>query len=211
MKEKVKYIFILILVTNLVGCSGQPLPAKKHNNYIKQKSKVDTIFIGHFPNSVETEYSQIVSNESPEANKVSLYLYEFGVNITTLDSLTKIVNSRHFTKYKWSDSCLFIVHPNETTDPFDEEFVDTSIYNIDCIDKKLPIPNFIHTENPKWGQGNSLDSTFNIYVIESKSGTYSRYKMKPLESMPIGWKNGFSRGLAISNEKAVVVYWMIVW
>ncbi len=184
MNEKIKYIFLLILFISLLGCFGQPLTSKKDNGYIKEKSKFDKIFVKHFPDSIETEYSQIVTDESPGSNKVTLYLYEFRVNVKTLDSITKVVKSEHLTSYNWKDSCLLIVHPNETVDPFDEESIDTNMYSSDCLQEKLPIPNFIHKENPDSEQGVSLDSTFDIVVLESKAGKNSQFDMTPLRSMP---------------------------
>lgn len=211
MKEKVKYIFLILISVYLVGCFGKSMSSKKKNDYIKHKSEFEKIFTKHFPSYIETASYRTVSNLSPETNKVSFYLYEFGVNVKTLDSLTQIVKSESLTSYNWKASCLLIVHPGETIDPFDEAPLDTNWNNTDCLNKKHPIPNFIDLKSPNSKHGISMDSTFNIFVLESKDGNHSRYNMVPLKSMPRDWENGFSRGIAISREKAVVVYWMIIW
>jgi hypothetical protein len=183
----------------------------KNSEYIKDKSGFDTTFIKHFPSTIETKLFLTVINNSPETNKVSFYLFEFGVSVKTLDSLSQIGKLMSQVSYNWKDSCLFIVHPNETIDPFDEESTDKNDGHIDCVTKKTPIPNFINLKSPNSKHGISMDSTFNIFVLESKAGKCFQYNMIPLKSMPRTWENGFSRGFALSKENGVVIYWMIIW
>ncbi len=218
MKQTIEYIFLFSISYFILGCFGQSTSNKKKIDYIKSKSEFDTMFTRHFPISIETERALTVSKTSPENNIVGYYLYEFGVNVRTLDSLTKMAKSKSIIRYNWKDSCLLIVHPNETIDDFEKEdtlergSVDT-IYedSTDCLKNKLPIPNFIDLQSPNSKFGISMDSTFNIFVLEAKVGKFSRYDLAPLKSMPRNWENGFSRGVTISLDKAVVVYWMIIW
>ncbi len=211
MNETIKYIFLFTLSLNLIGCNGQSTSVKFNYDYQKDKAQFDTIFTKHFPNSVETIRALTIKSKSPKINKIRFFLYEFGVNIITLDSLTQMVKTKQLISYNWNDSCLFIIYPNETLDPFDDEPSDTIESNLDCLNRKLPIPNFINLKSPNSQHGISMDSTFNIYILESKAGNHSQYNMEPLKSMPKGWENGFSIGYAISRVHAVIVYWMIIW
>ncbi len=210
MSRTIRYIFIFTLALNFTGCSSQNTSTKFDNEYVLDKAQFDTILTSHFPKTIQTKRASTVKNKSPETNKVSFILYEFGVDTTILDSLDQLVKLKHLLSYNWNDSCLFIIHRNETIDPFDDEQVET-INNQDCLKNKQPIPNFINLKTPNSTYGISMDSTFIIYVLEAKAGNQSQYKMAPLASMPKKWENGFSRGIAISNEKAVIVYWLIIW
>jgi hypothetical protein len=206
-----KYFSIFVFLIFLVQCSGQSI-SKKNDNYAKAKLKFETNLTNHFPVTIQTSHSIFICNEAPEINKLSFYLYEFGINENTLDSLINICNLKNLTNYNWEDSCLLIVHKNETIEPFDDETVE--IINNDssfCQNINLPIPNFIDLKSPNSEFGISIDKTFKIFVLETKAGNGSKNKMAPLLSMPKLWRNGFSRGYAISKEKSVLVYWMIQW
>lgn len=55
-----------------------------------------------------------------------------------------------------------------------------------------------------------LSKNFDIYVIDSKSGNYWK-GLKPLDYMPNGWKNGYSKGICVNKKERVVIYWLIIW
>ena len=51
-----------------------------------------------------------------------------------------------------------------------------------------------------------------VYVISAEPGYF--WKIECKEKRPESlkeWKNGYSRGIAISDEKNIVVYWSMVW
>lgn len=211
MKNSGNYLHLALITICFWGCVRQLKDTNKNIDYRKTKSEYEDKFIKHFPDHIEGSRYMTNSSVAHDNKERSFYLYEFDVSNNTLDSLNEAVKSKGVVSYNWADSCLFIFRSNETLDPFDDENLDTSYYDLDCFTSKQPIPNFIHLKSPNSKNGISMDSTFNIYVLESKAGNYSRYKMSPLESMPKNWENGFSRGIAISNKKAVVVYWFIIW
>lgn len=55
-----------------------------------------------------------------------------------------------------------------------------------------------------------LSKNFDIYVIDSKSGNYWK-GLEPLDYMPNGWKNGYSKGICVNKKERVVIYWLIIW
>lgn len=57
---------------------------------------------------------------------------------------------------------------------------------------------------------NGLSKNFDIYVIDSKSGNYWK-GLEPLDYMPNGWKNGYSKGICVNKKERVVIYWLIIW
>jgi len=202
---------LIMLSSFLTGCTGQPAQTGKSDGYERSRLKFGAAFVKHFPKEVETDSSLIVSMVSPEINKINFYLYEFGVADYIIDSLLKTFKAERLDYNIVKDTCLLVVHHNETIDPFDEEPIDDGNVDLSCFKGKHPLPNFIDYQSEKLKSGLWLDSTFIIFVIESKSGNHSGYKMESLRSMPKKWENGFSRGVAVSKERATLVYWMIMW
>lgn len=202
---------LIILSSFLSGCTGQSAQIGKNDGYERSRVKFGAAFVKHFPDEIDTDSSLIICMVSPEINKINLYLYEFDVAANIIDSLVNKYKGERLDFYNWKDTCLLVVHPNETLDPFDEELNIDGNVDIGCLKDKQPLPNFIDYQSEKSKSGLWLDSTFSIFVIESKSGNHSGHKMELLMSMPKKWGNGFSRGVALSKERATLVYWMIMW
>jgi hypothetical protein len=90
--------------------------------------------------------------------------------------------------------------------------IDTNKIEKDCYKSLKPIPNFIDVKNPVLKSDIKLNSSYTIFVIESKPGKYfSEYDLKPSPQMPKNWKNGYSKGIAISEKENTVIYWANVW
>lgn len=64
----------------------------------------------------------------------------------------------------------------------------------------------VYSENTACG----LSKDFEIYVLDSKPGNYWK-GLKPLDYMPEGWKNGYSKGICINEESNIAIYWFVVW
>jgi hypothetical protein len=55
-----------------------------------------------------------------------------------------------------------------------------------------------------------LNKNFKIYVVESKTGNFW-HGLKPLDYMPTGFKNGYSKGFCVNEVDNVLIYWFVVW
>lgn len=64
----------------------------------------------------------------------------------------------------------------------------------------------VYSENTACG----LSEDFEIYVLDSKPGNYWN-GLKPLDYMPEGWKNGYSKGICINEKSNFAIYWFVVW
>jgi hypothetical protein len=77
---------------------------------------------------------------------------------------------------------------------------------------KYPIPNF-------WDNPLSVDITecklpkgFKLYVVDAKSGRFFKEQFHTSGLyMPKEWKNGYAKGVAISKDRNLVIYWLIIW
>jgi hypothetical protein len=79
------------------------------------------------------------------------------------------------------------------------------------ITKSLPVPLFdidYYKGNTKCG----LSEDFKLYVLDAKPGKYLPDKyLADCDCLPEKWKHGYSKGVALSDKKRTVVYWIAVW
>lgn len=211
---KVRNILIVtIIALFFIECGGQTREARKQQRYTESCNEFDDFLITHFPARILSDSSLTVSKLAPEKNKVQLLLYEFYSHKLTEDSLLGALKKQAVAQYSSKDTCLFIMHRNETPEPFDEEPPeDYSKVHKRCL-SKYPIPNFIDLERYIMDSvAFGLDTSFTIYVLESKPGRFSKkFNLSPFKQMPGKWKNGFSRGIAISEQRKTIIYWGGMW
>lgn len=75
----------------------------------------------------------------------------------------------------------------------------------------LPVPLF-EIDEYKGNTMSGLTEDFKIYVLDAQPGKYIDDKyLQECECLPEKWKHGYSKGVALSDEKQVVIYWVIVW
>lgn len=75
----------------------------------------------------------------------------------------------------------------------------------------LPVPLF-EIDEYKGNTMSGLTEDFKLYVLDAKPGKYINEKhLQECECLPEKWKHGYSKGVALSDEKKVVIYWIAVW
>lgn len=58
----------------------------------------------------------------------------------------------------------------------------------------------------------SIPSDLEVYVIEAEPGNFWKEKCpEPRPESLKEWKNGYSKGIAISKKEKLIVYWVIIW
>ena len=58
----------------------------------------------------------------------------------------------------------------------------------------------------------SLESIFDIYILEAKSGNYFKeFELLPNPQMPKEWENGYSKGIAINSKNKTLIFWGLIW
>ena len=79
------------------------------------------------------------------------------------------------------------------------------------IHNGIPIPMFEINEF----QGSTfsgLPKDFKIYVLGAKPGKYMDDKyLQDCVCLPEKWKHGYSKGVALSDKRKVIIYWVTVW
>ena len=182
--------------------------------YKAAKEFFGELYIEHFPNKITENNITFTETYSPEVGNLELMVIDTIASNETYRDIKKL-ELQALARYKANDSCLLVVNWFINNDnyyrvqPSKDELIE---YNKKCFSDKLPIPNFWHNDYTTDSTVCKLPSDFLIFVLESQSGRFMSDKyLTNGKQMPQNWENGFSRGIAISEEKRVVIYWLIIW
>lgn len=200
----------------ILACNAQDGSSRASEKYLKYKKEWDPKMVDHFPAEVLSYPADVISSKDNVKNNMWFMLYEYNMGAQKIDSLIKQLETKSIARYSSSDSCLLVVNRFETNETYenrlDIEIADSTKIDKPCYDKLLPIPNFINSNYPTSKSGLKLNDKFNIYVLDVKSGKYGgKYDLNPSPQMPFSWKNGYSRGIALSEEEKTIIYWTIIW
>lgn len=189
---------------------------KVNSDYSRFKSKFDESLINHFPKKVTHIVNFVICKTNIKKNDIGLYLVESKLSDEEIKNLEKQIDDSHFVaKYTSKDTCLLKINSFETFESLENykvvEIIDTTLVNKPCYKDKHPIPNFwdysIERKVNFW-----KDENFTIYVYNAKSGNFSKnFELQSNPQMPIEWKNGYSKGVALSKEKRTIIYWCAIW
>lgn len=86
--------------------------------------------------------------------------------------------------------------------------------NLTNYDFKLGSIERIFTNNDEQYVENiyNIPDDIEVYVIDAKSGWFWKDKSNDYKTEAMKkWEHGFSKGIAISKEKNIVVYWAMIW
>ncbi|MBF0576019.1 hypothetical protein [Dysgonomonas sp. GY617] len=133
-------------------------------------------------------------------------LFEYKLPQTIVDSISDLYTKTAIQISSGNDSSLIVVKSKLQIELYGKP----SLYN-NRAGKSYPIPFFESKEfdNPEdvvrtedmYSKANKsgLSDNFNIYILGSKSGNYWE-GLKPLNYMPEGGKNGYSRGICVNKK-----------
>lgn len=205
-------ILIIIFAFVYVGCVNAP-----KQNYIADFSKAkagfnDSLF-AHFPSSINGEY--YIQSTNPDAVRysnrcgVTLVVRQDSVSVNKLIKTIKdssvIVKSEDkkliFVNGFWSEGggAIFIKY-------YKKKYDISSCVVIPYFDKLLSSK--IKIESTQSGNLKNYD----IYIIEAKKGKFlAENNLSFGYGLPEEWRNGYTRGIAINEDKGVVIYWLEMW
>ena len=202
----------------LVGCNDSKSQKQEQfiikqidKKYQERKAFFNKEFVSHFPERLDSNYITFTDGVSPEVGPLTLRLIS---KIDKNKDIKKLINGA-LTKFAADDSCLLIINRFATRDRFYKiELSDTErkLINRDCYNGKIPIPNFWDSRIISDSTECRLPSDFVIYVLDSKAGRFvSPDLLTDGSIMPEAWKNGFSKGIAVSEKRKIVIYWVDIW
>lgn len=211
---------LLVLVAFCTGCTctnksvEERIISDLNAKYDNAKSFFGKDFTNHFPKRINEDNITFTDGLSPELGNLELILTN---NIESNHS-TELINSfkeKSIASYNAGDSCLLIVNRFARKEKFyaiELSESDKQLLNRDCYSNLLPIPNFWHNAFTTEDTYCRLPSDFKLFVLEAKAGKhFDRKYLTDGRFMPEKWKNGYSKGVAISKKRNVIIYWLLIW
>jgi len=218
-------LLIFIVSTFLCGsCQNSDFKKRIQTDYEQSLQFFKTEMVSHFPVTIPDSSSY----RSSAPIKDDLKLFGFGVDGILLwktysESQYEEISSK-FIKlsnnfYSSNDSALLLVFSYCNEIEIDGEVFDNqeplerqelARHNLTTA-TSLPIPLF-EIDDHKCNTMSGLTKDFIIYVLEAKPGRYiDDSYLEECDCLPEKWKHGYSKGVSMSDEKQVVIYWISVW
>lgn len=210
------HIFWLIVLFILIvsGCFQLPDP-----DYTTRLKKIPAFFIDHFPNQLPNDRPSTFTTNTDTTNQCIYYF----LMLYDLDSILKLdtsnLDQQALATYHAEDTNLITIKREAVTywNPEKKKY-----YTDTIRDNKYyyPVPYF-ETKTLHFYEGDikdiysdetpsGLSKDFMLYVFDFNTGNFWQ-GLKPLNYLPEGWKNGYTKGVAINKSKKVVIHWFVVW
>ena len=192
-------ITLVLNIVQLVSC---------YHNVEKDSIEEDSIenifsveLIDHFPKEIANE-----KNVYQGFNLLECFMVCFDLLDNDIKSILNMHIDSGYAQYNANDSCLFVIQ---------RELAESNSlkrkYNNKC-ESHLPIPDFSTLVTLDDDELGKLPKDFELFIIETSSGIFLKKDLlRPLRSMPSGWENGISRGVAVSIKRKAVIYWLSIW
>ena len=231
-KKNSSFLFLMLLFFIFIGFFNSSCDNINNKNEEKDKAlarknaitsinehydsliqKFDKKFVSHFPSSLDTNIKAISSSTAPGTN---IYLMYTAIKCDSINSVYDNYKDIAIKEYSANDSCLLVANRFENDSNFwklSEKDIDTKNISKKCYKDKLPVPNFYRLDLYKTSTNECrLSDDFSILVIDADKGKYKDSSVLPdTWYMPKKWRHGYSRGVAISKKRQVLVYWVIIW
>jgi hypothetical protein len=215
MKQVIGYIVLLFVLFQ--GC--------KYSNDVHRVKKdyqenvlvhFDSKYLDHFPKKIEylpIKYLVDTTNYYDHPRLILSCHYPLQV----IDTLISFYSKESMAVYSAGQSNLLITNrftsPKNWSKGHKGSSREIAKYTNDRDYVGLyPIPNFWDLGFEGEFSDCRLPLDFELYVVEAKSGLFfSESYHTDGKYMPLSWKNGYSKGVAISKERKSVIYWFIIW
>lgn len=220
-ENKKKWILYIVLFATIFisGCTI------KSSEFTRYQEGVDTFYkvhnvTDHIPNDSQNTKNMFFYSLSHEVN-----FSEFYITVSAqIDDINLLESMKYHEVGYYKSKNYFQINIDLIRDSLNLCSAD-----IKEIDNMIPIGNF---EQYDFGLGeysdsiySKIDSSFHkvnknsvpedlkVYVIEAVPGDYfvsNILKTKRYSKLGI-WKNGYSRGVAISEKEKSITYWLVIW
>lgn len=206
------FFLLLIMIQFIWACSNNSKSANEFDEYSGTLSFFRDSLIDHFPKYVPDKKNiseHLDTNGYHNTLSFRLTVYD---SKDEIDTIVREINNKIIGEYKSTDSCLLVVNNYITSkncgDPFRAR---QSTFIEGCSNNKYPVPNFWSDDLATDSTRSKLPTDFVFYVLDSKVGVFSKKINVEQTSMPLHMEHGYSKGLAISRERSIIIYWVIVW
>lgn len=205
---KTKWITSILFFYILVGCTKSQSKMEffiKLNNEKLSKSLAvfNDSLLTFFPTELDTTdcIDGLSVNSSYKDNPQEVKYISIYKEYNEKDKVRLKEFIRQSEIYEFSDPCLFFIRRDYNVYGFNR-----NRNGRDKCKKFVPIP-----YPDLFGTDEFPDDT-EFYIYQAVPGLFYDYKPSYLRYyLPEEWKNGLSRGFAISEKKNKILYWVVIW
>lgn len=212
---------IILLLITFICCEYDPVERARmefNKDYLRSRSLFDTTLVSIFPTYVYASPAKIhgYAHASYEYYRFNGLILE----VPYSDSLANLlISTQYVASYTSMDSNLLIVGRfGESTPEYYRKF--EANFSWSTTKGYIPVPNFyrhnydigvhIADQDPL---NNRLPAGYTLYVVDASPGIFiKREWLTEGLGLPLEWKNGYSRGYAISSDTTKsIIYWLAIW
>jgi len=140
----------------------------------------------------------------------------FSFSKTEFEKILKNIKKKSIAQYSSSSKCLLVLNRFDTHENYgspESDEIQNELIDLPCYKNLYPIPNFsVFSDYYSDKTTCKLKKGFSIYVLDAKPGFFLKQnKLTEGKYMPVYWKNGFSKGVAINEKERIAIYWIIIW
>lgn len=217
-------ILPLVVMILTAGCQNIDVKKQMQQDYKRSISFFDNDLVNHFPSKL-CDSSGYQTNVLRKYNLAKLCFATSKITLwkpfmssqykAMVLKYTKLSN----TIYEANDSSLLLVFSycdvveiegKIYRDQAPPERQALAKHNVTTANS-LPVPLF-EIDEYKGNTMSGLTEDFKLCVLGAKPGKYIDEKyLQECECLPEKWKHGYSKGVALSDKRQVVIYWVAVW
>ena len=217
MKNHIVPILIVLVMLDLAGCLPGKESALREANleYSQDKEYFNSSYVDHFPGRLNSLAVAMKLDTSEADDHIRFLLFQYN-NKEKCDSVREVANRDAMAVYKPDDTCLLVVNRFTTIENWKIKDKSALIIpdeiNRDCYRNKLPVPNFWDYPGTISTSDVKLPEDYTLYVFDAKAGNYwDKDTLTGGQYMPDGWKNGYSKGVAVSEKRNDLIFWLLFW
>lgn len=211
MKNLIKITVISSILFN--SCLNMNEPADQAE-YIEVYKQFDPALVDHIPsklpsNNIHHSWTRLDFYEGSGKyydnidNHAGIFVKVITGGLENFNKLKTSFSSQAKYSFKSNDSCIVVIRT------YENEIITDSITHCNEI---YPVPEFASYEyssdGGRWGR--MIDN--DILILDCSAGNYTKLdSIKPNKRMPLGWENGYSKGITFDNKKQTIQYWTIIW
>lgn len=208
-------IFFIVISTTLSCIDNNKRDSTINTNYTEGLNHFDEVFVDHFPSKLNQKpiFFNFFTDTKLDSYRIVLFQKMKEKDIETiLDTLQTSV----LAVYNANDTCNLVVNQFTNKNNWFDQNKAPSGYRQrlerECLNSKYPIPNFWRNKLATDSNDCRLPNDFKIYVIQAQQGkSLNKKYLTSGRYMPEPWKNGYSKGIAASLDRNIIIYWFVIW
>lgn len=222
---KYLYPYILSLIFIISSCNFG-VEYKIQRDYKKSLDFFDSSHVNHFPKSLPNFNNYSYSSNVLSREVIDKFAFSYRklelrdkVSKDDYDIFKSGITNGGYIQIIHSDTNLLLLFSYADKTEFEgimfkdletsakKKLVKHNIANANS----LPIPLF-EIDGFKGDTQYGLTDDFIVYVMGAEPGRYMEDKyLHDCECLPENWKHGYSKGVALSDKRQVIIYWVAVW